>query len=254
MPIYMIMPRYSHNYAQFRQLLNSNLFTHRRILILLRGATSETYGPLVYSHHINLHHFYTYFFYFGFYFLLWISISKIPKILSIISIRSHSRKWPWRDWQPLIALVASSYRFVQVRGTWAWPPNGLIPWFSKTEGNTYATLLHHPFLFKGKPTHAQEVVRRISGAVAGEIYAKSRHTKYPSQTLIPHITLFAICLSFSSPPLHPCRFIRPFSVRLVSLASWLLVCWIDCLSRWLKLILNFVTSPIPTIMILLALW
>ena len=38
----------------------------------------------------------------------------------------------------------------------------------KTEGNTYATLLHHPFLFKGKPTHAQEVARRISGAVAGE--------------------------------------------------------------------------------------
>ena len=36
-------------------------------------------------------------------------------------------------------------------------PNGLIPWFSKTEGNTYATLMHHPFLFKGKPTHAQEV-------------------------------------------------------------------------------------------------
>ena len=33
-----------------------------------------------------------------------------------------------------------------------WPPTGLIPWFSKTEGNTYATLLHHPFLFKEKPT------------------------------------------------------------------------------------------------------
>ena len=32
MPIYMIIPRYSHNYAQFCQLLNSNLFTHRRIL------------------------------------------------------------------------------------------------------------------------------------------------------------------------------------------------------------------------------
>ena len=29
--------------------------------------------------------------------------------------------------------------------------------FSKTEGNTYAALLHHPFLFKGKPTQAQEV-------------------------------------------------------------------------------------------------
>src|SRR3954463_6623999 len=57
MPIYMIMPRYSHNYAQFCQLLNSNLFTHRRILMLLREATSETYGPWVYSHHINLNHF-----------------------------------------------------------------------------------------------------------------------------------------------------------------------------------------------------
>ena len=47
MPIYMIIPRYSHNYAQFCQLLNSNLFTHRRILMLLREATSENYGPQV---------------------------------------------------------------------------------------------------------------------------------------------------------------------------------------------------------------
>ena len=59
MPIYMIMPRYYHKYAQFFQLLNSNLFTHRRILMLLREATSETYGPRVYSHHINLHYFIT---------------------------------------------------------------------------------------------------------------------------------------------------------------------------------------------------
>ena len=47
MPIYMIIPRYSHNYAQFCQFLNSNLFTHRRILMLLREATSKTYGPWV---------------------------------------------------------------------------------------------------------------------------------------------------------------------------------------------------------------
>ena len=57
MPIYMNMPTYSHNYAQFCQFLNSNLFTHRRILMLLREATSVTYGPRVYSHHINLHYF-----------------------------------------------------------------------------------------------------------------------------------------------------------------------------------------------------
>src|SRR3954464_9572365 len=56
MPIYKIIPRYSHKYAEFCQLLNSNLFTHRRILMLSREATSETYGPRVYSHHINLHH------------------------------------------------------------------------------------------------------------------------------------------------------------------------------------------------------
>ena len=67
MPIYMIIPRYTHNYAQFYQLLNSNLFTHRRILMLLREATSETYGPRVYSHHINLHYFiYLLCFYFAF--------------------------------------------------------------------------------------------------------------------------------------------------------------------------------------------
>ena len=54
MPIYMIIPRYSHNYAQFCQLLNSNLFTHHRILMLSREATSETYGPRVYLYHIDL--------------------------------------------------------------------------------------------------------------------------------------------------------------------------------------------------------
>ena len=119
-----------------------------------------------------------------------------------------------------------------MRGTRAWPPTGLIPWFSKTKGNTYATLLHHPFLFKGKPTQcsrgskkdfwrrcrgdSRQVKSRfasrqraITGTVARESTHKSRHTQYPSQTLIPCITLFAICLSFSSPPLHPCRFIRP---------------------------------------------
>ena len=71
-PIYMIMPRYSHNYAQFCQLLNNNLFTHRRILMLLREATSETYGPRVYSHHINPYRFiyllccyFTFYFYFA---------------------------------------------------------------------------------------------------------------------------------------------------------------------------------------------
>ena len=33
----------------------------------------------------------------------------------------------------------------------------MIPWFSKTEGNTYATLLHHPLLFEEIQRSAQEV-------------------------------------------------------------------------------------------------
>ena len=45
MPIYMIMPRYSHNYSLFYQLLDSNLFTHRNTYAILRVATSETYAP-----------------------------------------------------------------------------------------------------------------------------------------------------------------------------------------------------------------
>ena len=93
MPIYMIIPRYSHNYAQFCQLLNSNSFTHCKILMLLREATSETYGPRVYSHHINLHHLnlallFTLPFTFHFASLY----QKYQKILFIISIRSHFRK------------------------------------------------------------------------------------------------------------------------------------------------------------------
>ena len=48
MPIYMIMPRYSHNYSLFYQFLDSNLFTHHNTYAILREATSETYAPRVY--------------------------------------------------------------------------------------------------------------------------------------------------------------------------------------------------------------
>src|SRR3954470_22524166 len=82
MPIYMIMARYSHNYAQFYQLLDSNSFTHRNTYAIFREATSETYGPGSIFHHINLptlSYFYCRLFYFASLFLF---IIKIPKILS----------------------------------------------------------------------------------------------------------------------------------------------------------------------------
>ena len=97
MPIYMIMPRYSHNYALFYQLLDSNLFTHRNTYAILREATSETYGPQVYLPSYK----------FPIYFILQSLLSNLYHkntkniYLIIIFVRSHSCKWPWRDWQPL---------------------------------------------------------------------------------------------------------------------------------------------------------
>ena len=84
MPIYMIMPRYSHNYALFYQLLDSNLFTHRNTYAILREASSETYGPRVYflSYKFPIHLILQY--------LLSNLYHKNTK--NIISIRSHSRK------------------------------------------------------------------------------------------------------------------------------------------------------------------
>ena len=80
MPIYMIMPRYSHNYALFHQLLDSNLFTHRNTYSILREATSETYGPRVYFPS------YKFPIYFTLKSLLSIYIIKIPKIFILLSL------------------------------------------------------------------------------------------------------------------------------------------------------------------------
>ena len=106
---------------------------------------------------------------------------------------------------------------------------------------------------------AQEVARRISGAVAGEVYAKvnipSTHHNplspalhylpFSSRFPLPHFTLAVLfALSLSIPPLY---------LPLLPICSCLLMCWIACLSRWLKIIPNCVTLPIPTIMISLAL-
>ena len=78
MPIYMIIPRYSHNYAQFYQLFDSNLFTHRNTYAILREATSETYGPRVYllSYKFPI--------YFILQYLLSLYIIKIPKIFILL--------------------------------------------------------------------------------------------------------------------------------------------------------------------------
>ena len=113
MPIYMIIPRYSHKYAQFCQLLNSNSFTHRKILMLLREATSETYGPRVYLHHINLPTLcYFLCFLLCFYFTLHLYHKNTKNIiLSYLSDLTLVSDREGID-NPFIALVARIYLFV----------------------------------------------------------------------------------------------------------------------------------------------
>ena len=144
MPIYMIMPRYSHNYALFYQLLDSNLFTHRNTYAILREATSETYGPRVYFPSYK----------FLIYFILQSLLSNLyhkntKNIYLIISIRSHFCKWPWRDWQPLYrvgckVLICLCRCLGLERGL-------LLDWYlgsQKLREILTLLLLHHPFLFK----------------------------------------------------------------------------------------------------------
>ena len=101
MPIYMIMPRYSLNYALFYQLLDSNLFTHRNTYAILREATSETYGPRVYPLSYKL----SIYFYLHLYFLH--LYYKIPKIYLSLSDLTFASGREGID-NPFIALVASS--------------------------------------------------------------------------------------------------------------------------------------------------
>ena len=113
MPIYMIIPRYSHNYSLFYQLIDSNLFTHRNTYAILRDATSETYGPRVY---FPSYKFLTYFILQS---LLSIYIIKIPKIFILLSLSlSDLALASGREGidNPFIALVAR-FLFVCV-GAW----------------------------------------------------------------------------------------------------------------------------------------
>ena len=110
MPIYMIIPRYSHNYAQFCQLLNSNLVTHRNTM-LSREASSETYGPRVYFPS------YKFPIYFILQSLLSIYIIKIAKIFILLSLSDLTFASGREGIEnPFIALVA---RFLLVCvGAW----------------------------------------------------------------------------------------------------------------------------------------
>ena len=113
LPIYMIMPRYSHNYSLFYQLLDNNLFTHRNTYAILREATSVTYGPGSIFYHISFQSTFICIFTFPIYIIKYQKYIYLI-ILSLSDLTFASGREGIDN--PFIALVASSL-FVCV-GAW----------------------------------------------------------------------------------------------------------------------------------------
>ena len=136
---------------------------------------------------------------------------------------------------PLSRWVQVVWLFVQVLVICALSPTGLIPWFSNW--GKYLSLLCCITLSSSreKPTQAQEVAGRISGAIAGEVL----HQAYQVPIINSHLLHYIIChltLSFLSPTSNMfsekhkniCLFIRPLSVQsFVCLNSslWVTLAW-----------------------------
>ena len=119
-------------------------------------------------------------------------------------------------------------------------PTGLIPWFSKLrEILTYFAA--SPFPLQIKPTQAQDVSRRISGAVAGEVFAQVKTYQVPitnssplhlhylpfaSRFPLPHLTLAVLfALSLSSLSFSICLFLPAcfLFARMVGIVAYLLL-------------------------------
>ena len=104
-----------------------------------------------------------------------------------------------------------------MRGTFEEPPTGLIPWFSKLMEILMLLCCITLSSSRENQRSAQEVARRISGAVAGEIRAKSSQVKtdqVPITNSYPlHYIIFHLPLIFLSPT-SPLPFLRPSSIRL----------------------------------------
>ena len=143
--------RYRHNYA-----LSINCSTvicsPTVTFAILREATSETYGPWVsfplyhisfplYCISLNLVYYFAIFNFqsiqqkYLLYYLYYISLLRV----TVKGLTTPLPRW-----------LQGSWLFVQVLGDLCVVAYWIDTLVLKTEGNTYATLLHHPFLFKGK--------------------------------------------------------------------------------------------------------
>ena len=131
----------------------------------------------------------------------------------------------------------------------------MILWFSKTEGNTYTTIAASPFPLQGKPTQAQDMARRISGAVAGEVFAQVKTYQVPITNSSPsHLHYLPFASRFPLPHFTlAVLFALSFPISSLFRLPFLFACVLDCLSRWCKIIPNCTISRIPIIMISLVL-
>ena len=226
------MPGYHHEYLKFYPLPNSNFFTHR-LLFFSREATSEAYGPRVFL--IILFAFVIYFYLHLFSYLL---IQKPKKYFAALyficdllfqSITTFSRQLAnfWRRYpkgidnpfntsgcEVLLFVCRCCLRCV------AW----FSYWFDNlgftSEGNTYRRCAASSLPLWGNTDVASSDIkmnfwRRCRGG-------SSTYTRFLITNLISlQFTLFSICLSFSSPPLHKnlpfyslLFFRSPFSCRI----------------------------------------
>ena len=135
----------------------------------------------------------------------------------------------------------------------------MIPWFSKTEGNTYATIAASPFPLQGKPTQAQDVARRISGAVAGEVFAQVKTYQVPITNSSPshlHYLPFASCFPlphFTIAVLFAFSF--PFASFFVCLFCLFLVCLcVGLLAFFVHLPLCLKLGRLPSIWTIMIIW
>ena len=161
--------RYHHNYSLFYQLLNSNLFTHR-MLSFKREASSEKCGPQVYllSYYFQICKIKTpkipccnlfTFILFCTFFIFYIYHYQI----SSLQVTVKGLTTPLSRWVQVFVCLCRCYHWRLVCSSY-WIDTLVLNW------GKYLSLLCCITLpsSREKPTQAQEIAGRISGAVARE--------------------------------------------------------------------------------------
>ena len=150
------------------------------LFAILRESTSETYGPGSIFHHISFrstilqsftfrslnqkYQKYLLYLLFRFMYLYQISLLQV----TVKGLTTPLSRWVQAVWLVMKVLVICVLS-----------PTRLIPWFSNWGKYLFLLCCTTLSSSREKPTQAQEVAGRVSGAVAGEIYIKP--TKYPSK-------------------------------------------------------------------------